>query len=104
MGTLLCAAGILLTSFNVFPLNIILGGIGSFLWVIAAAKVKDKPLLTIEAYACIVYVMGLVTWFFSPPPPQAVEKVCSPPPITQKGLKRDWDETDRIVIRPLDPL
>ena len=61
-GTILCLAGIGLTSFNIYPLNIVLSLIGSTLWTIAAIIQRDKPLFLVEAVAVIFYLAGLITY------------------------------------------
>ena len=58
----LCLAGIALTSFNIFPMNIILSGVGSAMWAWAGWKQRDNPLLIVEAVAVFFYVSGLITW------------------------------------------
>jgi ABC-type microcin C transport system permease subunit YejB len=64
-GTLLCLIGICLTSFNVYPINIVLSLIGSGLWTWAGIKQKDTPLVLVEAVAVVLYFMGVVTWILS---------------------------------------
>ena len=51
LGTILCLLGIALTSFNVYPLNIFLSLLGSFLWTVAGFLQKDPPLFLVEAVA-----------------------------------------------------
>jgi hypothetical protein len=64
IGTLLCLIGICLTSFNVYPINIILSLIGSVLWTIAGWLQRDIPLFLVEAVAVIFYVAGVITLFY----------------------------------------
>jgi hypothetical protein len=64
LGTLLCLTGIGLTSFNVYPINIILSLIGSALWTWAGWGQKDTPLFLVEAVAVIFYAVGLMTLFY----------------------------------------
>jgi hypothetical protein len=64
LGTLLCLIGIGLTSFNVYPINIILSLIGSALWTWAGWGQKDTPLFLVEAVAVIFYAVGLITLFY----------------------------------------
>jgi len=61
-GTILCLIGIALTSFNVYPLNLFFGLIGSALWTLAGFLQQDVPLVLVEAVAVIIYVMGVITW------------------------------------------
>ena len=64
LGTLLCLTGICLTSFNVYPINIILSLIGSALWTWAGWAQKDIPLFLVEAVAVIFYVAGVIALFY----------------------------------------
>jgi len=59
-GTILCLIGIALTSFNIFPLNLWFGLIGSLLWTFAGHKDKDYALFTVEAVAVLMYLGGLI--------------------------------------------
>jgi hypothetical protein len=61
-GTILCLLGIGLTSFNIYPLNIFLGLVGSALWTYAGYLQKDKPLFLVEFVAVIMYVSGTISW------------------------------------------
>jgi len=62
LGTILCLCGIFLTSFNIFPLNIVLSLIGSTLWTVAAIIQRDKPLFLVEAVAALFYIVGMVNY------------------------------------------
>ena len=62
LGTILCLTGIALTSFNIFPLNIILSLIGSLLWTVAGFLQKDPPLFLVEAVAVVLYLSGFITY------------------------------------------
>ena len=59
-GTVLCLIGIALTSFNVYPINIYLGFIGSALWAYAGYKQKDYALFLVEFVAVVMYAMGVI--------------------------------------------
>jgi len=61
-GTTLCLIGIALTSFNIYPLNILIGFIGSFLWAAAGYMDDDMPLLVVELAAVLIYFFGIVTY------------------------------------------
>ena len=60
LGTGLCLTGIALTSLNIYPLNLIFGLIGSFLWTVEGLVAKDYALFTVEAVAVAMYLGGLV--------------------------------------------
>lgn len=61
-GTTLCLIGIALTSFNIYPLNILFGLIGSGLWTAAGYIQDDTPLVLVEAVAAALYAFGLLTF------------------------------------------
>lgn len=61
-GTILCLIGIALTSFNIYPLNLALGLVGSALWTLAGFLQRDPPLWIVEAVAVGMYLAGLVAW------------------------------------------
>ena len=61
-GTILCLSGIALTSFNTYPLNILLSLVGSFLWTVAGYKQKDKPLFLVEFIAVLFYISGILNY------------------------------------------
>jgi hypothetical protein len=60
VGTRLCLCGILLTSFNIYPLNIVLSIIGSTLWTISGFIQRDIPLFLVEAVAVAFYLAGMI--------------------------------------------
>lgn len=60
-GTILCLSGIALTSFNIYPLNIFLSLVGSFLWAVTGVLQKDVPLFLVEAVAVAFYLAGVIT-------------------------------------------
>jgi hypothetical protein len=59
-GTILCLVGIALTSFNIYPLNIYLGFIGSALWAYAGYKQQDYALFLVEFVAVVMYATGVL--------------------------------------------
>ena len=62
LGTILCLTGIGLTSFNIYPANIVLSLIGSALWTAAGIIQRDMPLFLVEAVAVAFYLAGLITY------------------------------------------
>ena len=64
LGTTLCLIGIALTSFNVYPINIVLSLIGSALWTYAGWAQKDMPLFLVEAVAVVMYMAGVIALFY----------------------------------------
>lgn len=61
-GTILCLVGILFTSYNIYPINIWLGFIGSALWTFAGFLQKDNPLIIVEGVAVALYFSGILHW------------------------------------------
>lgn len=61
-GTILCLLGIAFTSFNVYPLNILFGLVGSGLWTYAGILQRDLPLILVEVVAVVLYFAGIVTY------------------------------------------
>jgi len=59
-GTALCLIGILFTSYNIYPINIWLGFIGSALWTYAGFLQKDRPLILVEGVAVAIYFSGIL--------------------------------------------
>ena len=64
LGTILCLIGIALTSFNIYPINIVLSLIGSALWTWAGWAQKDMPLFLVEAVAVVMYMAGVIALFY----------------------------------------
>jgi hypothetical protein len=65
IGTCLCLIGIALTSFNVYPLNIILSLIGSGFWTLAGFYTRDIPLFLVEIVAVLFYISGVFVYLWS---------------------------------------
>lgn len=61
-ATALCLIGIALTSFNIYPLNILFGLVGSGMWTVAGYIQDDAPLVLVEAVATIIYAVGFITF------------------------------------------
>ena len=65
LGTTLCLIGIALTSFNIFPANIVFGLIGSGLWTVAGILQNDAPLVLVEAVATVLYLFGIILYIIN---------------------------------------
>lgn len=63
-GTALCLLGILLTSLNIYPANIVIGLIGSAIWALAGYMQDDNPLLVVELVAVFFYFGGIVLYVY----------------------------------------
>ena len=64
-GTILCLIGIALTSLNIYPLNLVFGLVGSFLWTVQGYLYKDNALLVVELVAVLMYMAGIYTVLFN---------------------------------------
>jgi hypothetical protein len=62
-GTVLCLIGIALTSLNIYPLNLLFGLVGSFLWTIQGYLYRDNALLLVELVAVLMYLAGILKLF-----------------------------------------
>ena len=62
LGTTLCLIGIALTSFNVYPLNIFFGLIGSGFWTLAGILQQDAPLVLVEGVSVLLYLVGFISY------------------------------------------
>lgn len=64
IGTILCLIGIGLTSFNIYPLNIVFGLVGSGLWAASGYAQDDTPLFLVEIVAAALYLFGLISYAY----------------------------------------
>jgi ABC-type siderophore export system fused ATPase/permease subunit len=55
--------GIALTSLNIYPLNLLFGLVGSFLWTVQGYLYKDNALLIVELVAVLMYLAGILKLF-----------------------------------------
>jgi hypothetical protein len=62
-GTILCLIGIALTSLNIYPLNLLFGLVGSFLWTVQGYLYRDNALLLVELVAVLIYLAGIISLF-----------------------------------------
>ena len=62
LGTTLCLIGIALTSFNVYPLNLLFGLTGSALWTLAGILQQDAPLFLVEVVSVAMYMLGILVY------------------------------------------
>ena len=64
-GTALYLIGMILTAFNIYPANLFFGALGGFFWCMVGLRIKDSPLWVLEAAAAVVYLAGIVMYFWS---------------------------------------
>ena len=59
-STVVLIAGAIMTSLNVYPLNVLLNVAGGILWTTAGIIMKDKPLITVNATLTLIYGLGAI--------------------------------------------
>lgn len=59
-STAVLIAGAIMTSLNVYPLNVLLNVAGGILWTTAGIIMKDKPLITVNATLTLIYGLGAI--------------------------------------------
>lgn len=62
IGTGLCLIGVALTSFNIYPANILFGFVGSGIWALVGFVKDDGALFVVEIVAVGLYAAGLITY------------------------------------------
>lgn len=60
VATAITLIGAVLTSLNIYPLNVIAFNLGSVLWLIFAIRIKEPSLIVVNSGLLLVYVAGLV--------------------------------------------
>jgi hypothetical protein len=51
-----------LTTFNVYPLNLLFGSSGALLWFLVGLRTKDHALAVVECASAVIYLFGLIMW------------------------------------------
>ena len=64
VSSIFIIAGMALTSANIFPLNIIVHGIGVTGWLVVGMLWHDRALIFLNAVAIFVYATGLLNHYF----------------------------------------
>lgn len=64
IGTGAYLIGMVLTSLNIFPLNLAFGMIGGTLWCLVGVNWKDRALILVEACSAGIYLAGLLHWLY----------------------------------------
>ena len=57
-------AGIILTSNNIFPLNLYISCIGFLGWIVVAMMWRDRSLMILNAVGFTIYVNGIVQYLW----------------------------------------
>ena len=64
VSSIFIIAGMALTSANIFPMNIIVHGIGVTGWLVVGMLWHDRALIFLNAVAIFVYVTGLLNHYY----------------------------------------
>lgn len=67
LGTVFYLVGMVLTAANVYPLNLLFGALGGFIWMLVGIARKDMALIVVELAAAGIYLAGLFHWLLSLP-------------------------------------
>ena len=63
IASIILVGGVILTSNNIYPLNLIVHAIGMFGWFIVAIIWNDRALLVINAVSLVLLINGLVSFY-----------------------------------------
>ena len=63
IASIILVGGVILTSNNIYPLNLIVHAIGMFGWFIVAIIWNDRALLIINAVSLVPLINGLVSYY-----------------------------------------
>ena len=63
IASIILVGGVILTSNNIYPYNLMVHAIGMFGWFIAAIIWNDRALLVINAVSLVLLINGLVSYY-----------------------------------------
>ena len=63
IASIILVGAVILTSNNIYPLNLIVHAIGMFGWFIVAIIWNDRALLIINAVSLVLLINGLVSYY-----------------------------------------
>ena len=63
IASVVLVVGVILTSNNIYPLNLMVHAIGMFGWFIVAIIWNDRALLVINAVSLVLLINGLVSYY-----------------------------------------
>ena len=63
IASIILVGGVILTSNNIYPLNLMIHAIGMFGWFIVAIIWNDRALLVINAVSLVLLINGLVSYY-----------------------------------------
>lgn len=62
LGTVSYIIGMVLTSMNIYPANLIFGLVGGTAWTAVGIGWKDRALIIVEVASAAIYLAGLIRW------------------------------------------
>ena len=63
-STAILIVGVILTSFNIFPLNVYFSLAGNAGWAVVSIVWRKWSLLAIQAIVSIIYFVGLINYYW----------------------------------------
>ena len=63
IASIILVVGVILTSNNIYPFNLMVHAIGMFGWFIVAIIWNDRALLVINAVSLVLLINGLVSYY-----------------------------------------
>ena len=60
IGTVIILVGVALTSLNIYPMNLYMGLLGNFAWIIVGWKWRKWSILVIETAIAVMYMAGII--------------------------------------------
>jgi len=63
IASVVLVGGVILTSNNIYPLNLMVHALGMFGWFIVAIIWNDRALLVINAVSLVLLINGLVSYY-----------------------------------------
>ena len=63
IASVVLVVGVILTSNNIYPLNLMVHALGMFGWFIVAIIWNDRALLVINAVSLVLLLNGLVSYY-----------------------------------------
>ena len=63
IASIILVVGVILTSNNIYPFNLMVHAIGMFGWFIVAIIWNDRALLVINAVSLVLLLNGLVSYY-----------------------------------------
>lgn len=63
ISTILVLSGILFTNLNIYPINILLHGIGVLCWTVCGFFIKDKAIITNFGLQIPLFIIGFINLY-----------------------------------------